>query len=177
MEQNAENLVNAVEKTTVEADGKSETITVDTALVEKLTKELDDFEAELKNKVYPVKVETDGHVTGLIDFIENHAPWKNMEALGITEVSKVLREQQISGLKSGNIFLASLPIQAISFFLSKVESKGLKHAERHLEFVKPIDNALKLIKMDNDRQNQLNSELSAAEQGISIEPHSEKGTE
>lgn len=165
---------NLVEKTTTEADGGSVTITVDQALVEKLTKELDAFTADLKTKVYPIKLETDAALVGLILFIENESAWKNMEALGIIEVSKVLNEQRIAGLKSGNIFIPSLPIQAISFFLSKVEDTGIDKAKRHIAFVKPIDEALKLIKMDIDKQNQMNSELAAAEQGIAVEATPEK---
>ena len=171
MEQNTEKYV---EKTTVEADGASQTIKINTELVAKLTKELDAFSEELKTKVYPVKLDSTDLLTQLIDFIENKSSWKNMEALGIIEVSKTLREQQIAGLKSGNIFIASLPIQAISFFLSKAENTGIEAAKSHIALVKPIDDALRLIKLDNDRQNQLNSELAAAENGIEIEKAPEK---
>lgn len=143
--------------------------TIDQELVDKLTKEIESMQVELKDKVYPVKLETTEILTALIDFIDNGATWKNMEALGIIEVSKALHAEKTKGLKSGNIFLASLPIQAISFFLSKVEDKGIQRAERHIKFVKPIDEALKLIKQDNDKINQLESQLSAAENGINIE--------
>lgn len=145
--------------------------TIDTELVNKLTAERDAFQSELKGKVYPVKLETDEALNGLIDFIDNGATWKNMEALGIIEVSKELHQEKLKGLKAGNIFLTSLPIQAISFFLSKVEDKGVQRAERHIKFVRPIDEALKLIKQDNDKINQLDSQLSAAENGIGIEPN------
>jgi len=143
--------------------------TVDQVLVDKLTKELEEFNESLKNKVYPVKLETDGVLWGLIDFIENQASWKNMEALGIIEVSKALKEQKLTGLKSGNIYLASLPIQAISFFLAKVEDKGIINAEKHIKFIKPVDEALRLIKQDNDTLNAMDSKLSAAEHGIEVE--------
>lgn len=142
--------------------------TINKELVDKLTAELESFDKELKTKVYPVKIENDGIFLALINFIEQEASWKNMEALGIVEVSKVLNSERLTGVKSGNIYLPSLPIQALSFFLSKVELKGLEAAERHLRFVKPIDDALKLIKLDNDKLNNLQSELAAAENGIEI---------
>ena len=165
MEQTAENTLS------VGGDVQPIETKIDKDLVDRLTKELDSLNEELKTKVYPIKLESTEFnlLSQLIDFIDNKAPWKNMEALGIIEVSKALKEQQIAGLKSGNIYLASLPIQAISFFLSKTESTGVEAAKNHIAMVKPFDDALKLIKQDNDKQNQLNSELAAAENGIQIE--------
>lgn len=157
---------NNVQATTEEQTPAS---TIDQALVDSLTKEHETLLASLKNKVYPIKLESDQTLTRLIYFIENEASWKNMEALGIIEVSKALKEQQGEGIRSGNIFLASLPIQAISFFLSKVETQGITAAENHIKLVKPIDDALRLIKQDNDSQNALESKLAAAENGINIE--------
>ena len=158
--------------TTTEANGATSTATIDTAKVEAITKELEAFTADMKDKVYPVKIETSGVLAGLHDFIMFRAPWKNMEALGIIEIIKALKAEK--EVKSGNIYLKSLPIQAISFFLSKVESKGLEDAEQHIKFVKPIDEALRLIKLDNDNVNILESKLAAAENGIGIEPTPEK---
>lgn len=142
---------------------------IDQALVARLTKEFNDFNNSLKTKVYPIKVESLDVLDKLIDFIENKAAWKNMESLGIIEISKALREERGKGIKSGNIYVNSLAVQAISFFLSKVESVGINAAEQHISFVRPIDEALKLIKLDNDQQNRLNSELAAAENGITVE--------
>ena len=154
--------------TETDSNGASKTVTINTELVAKLTAELDAFNGELKTKVYPVKIESAEALAQLIDFIEHDAPWENMEALGVIEVSKVLNAEKIKGVKSGNIYLQSLPIQALSFFLSKVKSKGLTEAVKHLSFVKPVDEALKLIEQDNDKLNQMDSELSAAEHGISV---------
>ena len=163
------------ENKTTEAGATTEAkSTIDQVLVDKLNNEMEALVAEQKNKVYPIKLETDAVLGGLLDFIDNKASWKNMEALGIIEVSKVLNEERSKGLKSGNIFLKSLPIQAISFFLSKVEDKGIAGAQKHIQFVKPIDDGLKLIKADNDALNKLQSELAAAENGIGIEPAPEK---
>lgn len=156
---------NKVELTPVE----EKTVTIDQALVESITKELDALNADVKNKVYPIKLDDETSLLALIDFIDNGATWKNMEALGIIEVSKALHAEKSKGLKSGNIFLQSLPIQALSFFLSKVEDKGVQRAERHIKFVKPLDEALKLIKQDTDKVNALETKLAAAENGIEVE--------
>lgn len=142
--------------------------TIDTELVAKLTAELEAFNKSLHTKVYPIKIGTETDLTNLMDFINTKATWKNMEALGIIEVSKVLNDAYTEGLNDGNMFLQSLPIQALSFFLSKVEDKGLEAAQNHIKFVKPVDDALKLIKIDNDTLNKMDSELSAAENGISL---------
>jgi len=160
---------------TVEANPtESKPVAIDQKLVDDITKELDALNADMKNKVYPIKLEDEISLIALIDFIDNGATWKNMEALGIIEVSKALHVEKAKGLKSGNIFLQSLPIQALSFFLSKVEDKGLQRAERHIKFVKPLDEALKLIKQDTDKVNSLESKLAAAENGIEIEKTPEK---
>src|SRR3989304_2481115 len=101
-----------IETTTVVGpNGESVTIPVpkiDTELVKKLTEQVDSLVKELKTKVYPVKLDSVDNLKGLIDFVDNHAPWKNMEALGIIEVSKVLHSGLEDGLKSGNIFMPSL---------------------------------------------------------------------
>jgi hypothetical protein len=146
-----------------------EPVVIDQERVAKLTAELDEFNKELQTKVYPVKLEEQDTLHELIAFIEHDATWKNMEALGIIEVSKVLNAELDKGMKSGNIYMQSLPIQALSFFLSKVETKGLVAAQKHLSFVKPVEDALKLIKQDNDKLNQMDSLLSAVENGIEIE--------
>jgi hypothetical protein len=152
---------------------------IDQALVDKKTADLEALKKDSKGKVYPIKLDSNGidgdaMLIAMITFIENEAQWKNMEALGIIEVSKALRKCQATGLKSGNIYLESLPIQAISFFLSKVENTGLQKAERHINMQKPFDEALRMIKQDTDKLNQAETELAAAENGISIEPTPEK---
>lgn len=142
---------------------------IDAELVDKLTNEYEALTKELNSKVYPVKLETEETVKKLLNFIESEASWKNMEALGIIEVHKVLTSELENGMKSGNIFLGSLPIQAISFFLAKTEGFGLRAAKQHILFVKPIEDALKLIKIDNDKLSKLQNELAAAENGIEID--------
>ena len=42
------------------------------------------------------------------------------------------------------------------------------HAEKHIALVKPIDAALALQKLDDNKLNQMRTELAAAEQGIKI---------
>lgn len=143
---------------------------IDEILVAKLTEELAAFEKELENKVYPIKLENEkfpGLFNYLKDFVQNHASWKDSEALGVIEAMKLLEKET---MKNGNIFLKSLAIQAIRYFLSKVEGKGLEHAEKHIALVKPIDAALALQKLDDTKLNQMRTELAATEQGISIEP-------
>lgn len=148
---------------------EEKTISIDQPLVDSIEKELDVIKTDMKNKVYPIKLEDEISLSALIDFIDNGATWKNMEALGIIEVSKALHAEKSKGLKSGNIFLQSLPVQALSFFLSKVEDKGVQRAERHIKFVKPLDEALKLIKQDTDKVNMLETKLAAAIHGIEVE--------
>ena len=136
-------------------------------LVDRLKKEVESFQEELKNKVYPVKVETEELLGQMIGFIEEEAEWKNMECLGILELSKTLNEQK-GKIKGGNIYMKALELDAMMFFLSNVKSRTLHNAKLHISKIKPIDAALKLKESDIIKLNNLLTELDAAENGIEI---------
>ncbi len=147
---------------------------IDLALVEKLTKQLDDFNEELKTKVYPVGIKDQAVLDRLKAFIEEGAEWSNMQALGIIELSKSLEKAEI---KNDNIMLKALEIDAINFFLNKATGKGLKSAVAHIELAKPASMALKIVKLDTEKMQRMESELAAAENGIEIAKLPEETTE
>ncbi len=140
---------------------------VNNELVKSLKEDLEKLNETLKNKVYPVKIENEATLVSLISFMDNDAKWRDMEALGIIEISKALKEQS-GKIKNGNIFLKNLPIDAASYFLSKHESTGLNHAEKHIKFSKALHDALKLVKADTIEVNKLEMNLHAAENGIAV---------
>jgi hypothetical protein len=141
--------------------------TIDQAKIDAAKKKVDDFTAELKDKVYPVKIETEENFEALKNFILHEASWKNMEALGIIELNKQLEKQEV---KNGNIYLRGLEIDAVNFFMSKVDGKGLESAKAHIALVTAGNGAMTLVKADNNMLNQLMVELEAAENGIEVEP-------
>lgn len=140
---------------------------IDQEKIAEAKKKVEEFSAATKDKVYPVKIETDENFEALKHFIKYDALWKNMEALGIIELNKQLEKQEV---KNGNIFLKALEIDAINFFLSKVEGNGLEEAKAHIALVTAANGALTLVKADTNMMNQLLVELDAAEQGIEVEP-------
>lgn len=173
MENNTENVlavgVSAADNEVTPTENKP---VIDPEKVAAAKKKADDYQKELEEKLYPFKIESEEKLKSLIDFIENHAPWKNMESLGIIRLSEKLRENK-EKVKSGNIYLKSLELDALAFFISQMTGKGLESAKVHLSYMQPITNSLNMVKGDNATLNQLLLELEAAEQGIEVEPKPE----
>lgn len=139
--------------------------------LQRATAELDTFQKGMKDKLYSLKVSNEKTLSEFIDFVENKAEWKAMEALGIEQLSKKLSEAKIKG---GFIFLGTLEIEALHYFLSKVTGKGLKSAENHLKMVRTVNDALKLVKADNTQLTKLESTVAAISNGIKMEESTEE---
>ena len=158
------------------ATGNTGAGSIDTKMVEALRTEVDAFAASLKDKVYPVKVTT-ALMDVYIDFFETQAEWKGMEALGIIEVSAQLKEARTQPLTDGNMFIKNLAIQAMSYFINNVSGSRLDKAERFLSMIRPVNDAMRMIKADTDQLNAMNMNLSAAEHGIEVDNSKEASTE
>jgi len=128
--------------------------------------ELDSLKLELKNKVYAVRLDTEESLQDLRNFIEEHATWKGLESLGIIEVDKQLAGQK---MKAGNVFLKATEVMAVNYFLSKHEGRGLAEAKALIRMVRPVNDALGLIKADNNKLQQLEAHVHALEQGIEMD--------
>ena len=143
---------------------------------EEIKVELDAHKASLEGKVYALNIGNEAGLDQLIHFIHEDAMWTNMEALGVSNVSKKLVKikNDKEGIKSGNIFLSNLEIDAIHYFLGKEQGQGLDSAERYLKLIVPISAAIKAAKADTDKLNALEGNYAAACEGISVEPEVEK---
>ena len=102
------------------------------------------------------------------DFIANEAEWNATEALGIKEVSKQIQKIKKEGVKNQVIYMSALPLEASHYFISKSKGKGLKSAEAFIELYKPFDQALSDAKKDVTEIKDLEKQLAAAMQGISL---------
>lgn len=140
--------------------------TIDTEKIEKLQSEINTLKKELSEKVYAIKFQSESGLADLKDFMFNHAEWTNNEALGVIEVCKILEKIEIE--KENTIFIESMPLQAIHYFLSKQKGTGLITADRFISVFKPVSVALESTKKDNEKIAFLEKSLAAAQQGIEV---------
>ncbi len=134
-----------------------------------LQKEIDQRKKELDEKLYIVE---GGEEAGkkLLDFITNKAQWKFTEAMGIIEMTKEI-QTAIENAKGGKeLFLRTLPLEALWFFINKVEGVGLAEAkDYHYNLVHPVGQALSRVKGDRDQLNELQMRQGSLEAGADFE--------
>lgn len=140
------------------------------SLISALQKEIDDRTAEMNTKFYIVE----GNVARgeqLIKFLTEKAQWKFTEAIGVVEAVKEITEAvNKAKARNGQLFLQILPLEALWFFINKVEGVGLAEADYYQSnLVKPIGEALSRVKNDRDSINQLMMRQGALEAGADFE--------
>lgn len=135
-------------------------------------KEVDDFEKELSTKKYLVDLSKDDTLV-IKNFIEKDAQWKFMESLGIGEV---LRELKSSADKNGNVFIPAVAVEAIYYYLSKVEGTGntvnspsIGSVEVYLRLLKAVNNARSSVAIDNEKKKHLEYILACRAEGLDPE--------
>lgn len=136
---------------------------VDEAALNKAQEEYDQLKKSMKDKLYGLKVVTQEILNQLVNFVENEAEWKAMEAFGIELLSKRLSEAK---LKSEHIFLSALETEALYHFLGKTSGKGLKTAKSHIKLVQIVSDVLNLVKADNLQMQKTEGTLEAIRNGI-----------
>jgi len=146
------------------------------AAITQAEKELEDLRKELSTKKYLLDVDKKD-VELLKTFIVNDATWKFTEALGIVEVTK-----ELDAIKDGKLFIKALAIEAIYYYMSKVEGTGTKPAgssfpsiTEYLRVLKAITVGVERVKADNEKLNNAEFVLAARMEGI--EPDSSIGVE
>ncbi len=142
-----------------------------TKLADLLEKKLEVAREEVKQKTY--------HVSGglpvakyLYNFIKNDAKWKFTESLGIMESARILHDQikqfeDKSNTEKKELELTAVTIEAIYYFMTKEEDKGLPKA---LNFVNnllhPISEALQNSKADREKINQMERDLGTLQDAV-----------
>jgi hypothetical protein len=134
-----------------------------------LQKEIDSRHKEIETKYYIVQ---GGAAAGekLLNFVKNEAQWKFTEAVGIVEMTKEI-QKAIDKAKDGkDLFLQVLPLEALWFFINKVEGVGLeKAAYFHENLIKPVGEALSRVKNDREKINELMMRQGSLEAGADFE--------
>ena len=96
------------------------------------------------------------------------AEWNSTEALGVIEINRQISRIKKEGVKNGVIFLGALPLEASHYFLSKSKGIGLDSAESFINLYKVFDQALNDAKSDAASIKDLEKQLAAAMQGITL---------
>ena len=135
-----------------------------------LEEKLNSKRKEVTEKTYPIS----GGLTtakALYNFIKNDAQWKFTESLGIIEASRVLNEQ-IEKLSAKNpetteLELSAVTVEAVYYFLTKEEGKGLGKAVTYVNnLLRPINEALSASKNDREGINQMERDLGTLQDAI-----------
>ena len=142
-------------------------LSIDKDLVKSLETQIQDRKDEIKTKVYAITFSQE-LLAKYEDFMTNEAEWNSTEALGIKEVSKQIQKIKKEGVKNQVIYMPALPLEASHYFISKGKGKGLKSAENFIELYKAFDQALGDAKKDVSEIKDLEKQLAAAMQGISL---------
>jgi hypothetical protein len=137
-------------------------------LVDKLTEKIEQKEKAITTKLYLIEGgETVADAT--IDFLQNKAQWKFSEALGIMECIRQVNEAKsnITKKKTKEFLIPSLALEAIYYFLTKVEGVGITQAEDYVKnLLKPISDGLSRAKNDREEIDQLMRDRGTLENAI-----------
>lgn len=137
-------------------------------LAEFLEKKLKNRREEVSKKTYQVN---GGLATAkaLREFIKTDAQWKFTESLGIIESDRVLGEQiaLLEKKEASEIELGALTIEALYYFLTKEEGKGLAKAVRYVNHLLwPVNEALGVSKADREEINQMEKDLASLQEAV-----------
>jgi hypothetical protein len=147
-------------------------------MVEFLDRKIKEKEVELQTKKYVIegKAEVGGTI---VTFLKENAQWKFSESLGIVESVRQTEEavKAVLTKKTSELMLPSLSLEAVYYFLTKVEGKGLDEAAAYIKILKPISDALGRSKQDRQDIDQLVRDKgtleSAIDSGVDIENEDE----
>ena len=139
-----------------------------------LEQEINQRNREIAEKFYVVEG-SDRVAKAVLKFMTEEAKWKFTEAIGVVECIKEI-EKALDKTKGGKeFFLQVLPLEAIWFFINKVEGTGLESAVYYQDnLLKPIGDALGRVKADRDADNQMTMDLGSLEVGADFEAEPEQ---
>jgi len=138
------------------------------AALEEAEKNLESLKKEMESKKYLVDLDSKG-INLLNNFIMNDAPWKFTESLGIVEVEKAMKK----AVKEKKLFSDAVAIEAIYYYLSKVEGNGRNTSatafhsiDEYLTVLKAISGTIERIKQDTEKVRNAEFVLAARREGI-----------
>ncbi len=138
------------------------------AALEKAEKDLEAIKNELASKKYLIDIKKED-IIRLQKFNNDDAPWKFTESLGVIEVEKDLQK----AAKDGNLYIGAIAIEAIYYYLSKVEGKGkttnasaFENVEDYIRVLKAITGGMEKVKADTDQLRNAEFVVAARREGI-----------
>lgn len=137
-------------------------------LVDMLSEKIEQKEKAVVSKLYLIEGE-EKVADAVIDFIQNKAQWKFSESLGIMECIRQVTEAKanITKKKTKQFLIPSLALEAIYYFLTKVEGVGITQANDYVNnLLKPISDALSRAKSDREEIDQLMRDRGTLETAI-----------
>ena len=155
-----------VKETTMEIS-KETTPAVDEKRIELAKAAFESFATETSKKVYlvPGGTKTSGSIC---TFLEEKAEFAAHESLGIVKA----HEDVVASTKKSKkeLYLSSLCIEAIAYYISKASGTGLAEAREFKDnLFMPINDAMAKISEDRKTIEVLKQEWAAAAQGIKLE--------
>lgn len=142
-------------------------VVVDSELVDSIQNQIQEKKDEIKSKVYAVTC-SESLFSDYETFMREKAEWNSTEALGVVEINKQIARIKKDGIKDGVIYLGALPLEASHYFLSKSKGTGVESAEAFIKLYKAFDQALNDAKQDAASIKDLEKQLAAAMQGITL---------
>ena len=145
---------------------QSQNESVDKKLVAELTEKFSALQTELETKQYGVALNEE-QTSFLFDQFFVNVSWKGYEAYAIAETHKSLKDIVSKKVLNGKTNVEI--IEAIFHFLKNYEAKGHQFAQTFKEVCDQF--AVPMQEINQDRQNLRDAslEMTAAEQGISVE--------
>lgn len=140
---------------------------LDEALISELKEKLEAKKSEIRSKVYAVSC-TKEIFSLYKDFVTSKAEWNSTEALGIIQVNKEIQKIEKDGIKDDVIYLGALPLEASHYFISKSRGVGLASATEFITLYKAFDQALGDAKKDASDIKDIEAQLNAAMQGMTL---------
>lgn len=136
-------------------------------LADKLKAKIESAEKDLTTKTY--LIEGGSNIgTDIVSFLTHDAKWKFSEALGIGEAINQV-ESALSNIKKGKtkeLLVPSLALEAIYYFMTKVEGEGVESANNFIKLLKPVSDALGRSKNDRSKIDQMARDLGTLESSI-----------
>jgi hypothetical protein len=139
---------------------------VDKKVVAELTEKFEALQKEIETKQYGIALTKEQTTFLLEEFFVNVA-WKGYEAYAISETYKALTGVVNKGAINGKINAEI--VEAIFHFLKNYEAKGHQFAQTFKEACDQFAVPMQEINQDRQDLRDASLEMTAAEQGISVE--------
>ena len=130
---------------------------------------LDKYRSELETKKYLVDLKGQD-LKDVLNYMRTEAPWKFTEVLGVKEVIAELE----ACVKKDKLFITAASLEALYFYLSRVEGKGanvngcIGDIEKYIKILKGINAVRNVISSENEKLKEM--EFIAASRREGIEP-------